>query len=133
MARYRILVVDDEEDELILFERFFINEDYDIVTTSSSIEAIQLLRTECWDILITDICMPNHDGFEVISEGMARNKNIKCIAITGYGSEAVLSKVLTHDCFGYVNKPFDWEYLKLLVRKAVLPVNQQSRRFIKKD
>ncbi|MHC4883537.1 MAG: response regulator [Planctomycetota bacterium] len=131
MTRYRILAVDDEADELELFERFFGKTEYDIVTTSSSEEAIELLRKECWDVLITDICMPAHDGFEVIAEGMAQNKNIKCIAITGYGTEAVLTKVLSHDCFGYINKPFDWDYLKLLVHKAVRPTSQQSRRLRK--
>lgn len=132
MAPYRILAVDDEADELELIERFLDEEEYEVVTTDSSEKAIELLQKECWDLLITDICMPARDGFDVIAEAERRNDDIKCIAITGYGTENVLKKVLDHDCFGYVNKPFDWGYLKLLIRKALQPVSQQSRRVRKK-
>jgi len=40
----------------------------------------------------------------------------------------VLEKVLKNDCFGYINKPFDWDYLKLLIKKALRKSTRESNR-----
>jgi DNA-binding NtrC family response regulator len=126
MTMRRILVVDDEEDELVLYGHFLKAPEYDIVTIASSGEALDLLRRERWDVLITDIYMPEHDGFEVMKTGIRHNPELRCIAVTGYGTENVLREVLERNCFGYVNKPFDWNYLKLLVGKALRPNRQTA-------
>lgn len=127
MGTYRILIVDDEEDTLELYEKFLQFPDCDIVTESSSRNALELLRKECWDLLISDIYMPDIDGFEVMKAGMESNPDLRCIAVTGYGTEKVLENVLEQDCFGYINKPFDWQYLKLLINKAMKPASTRRR------
>ena len=121
MPDYRVLIVDDEEDTLELYKRFLELDEENIHTESSPRKALEHLRGESWDLLICDIKMPEIDGFEVIKCGMDFNPGIRCIAVTGYGSEKVLQDVFDLNCFGYINKPFDWNYLKLLGRKALTP------------
>ncbi|MFH0911322.1 MAG: response regulator [Planctomycetota bacterium] len=128
MAAFRILVVDDEEETLRLYHRFLQSEEYEIVTAASPQTACELLRRECWDILISDICMPDLNGFDVMQAGKVNNPHIRCIAVTGYGTNTVLDQVLEHDCFGYINKPFDWDYLKLLIQKALHPLQARQNR-----
>ncbi|MFW5856492.1 MAG: response regulator [Planctomycetota bacterium] len=126
MCKIRILVVDDEADTLKLYRRLLRVDDAEIETESSARQAAERLRTEHWDLLICDIYMPQLDGFEVMKIGRTSLPELRCIAVTGRGTEKVLRKVLTEDCFGYVNKPFDWDYLNLLVRKALRPQSGRS-------
>lgn len=119
MANFKILIVDDEEDTLDLYKKFLSSNDYDITTVSSPEKAVELLKTETWNLLISDIYMPKVDGFEVISLAAKEQPDMRTIAVTGYGTEEILEKVLENDCFGYINKPFDWDYLKLLIKKAL--------------
>ncbi|MBN1256326.1 MAG: response regulator [Planctomycetes bacterium] len=121
MSDYRVLVVDDEEDTLELYRQFLELSEEIMLTESSPRKALEHLRRDSWDLLICDIKMPEIDGFEVIRCGMDFNPGIRCIAVTGYGSEQILQDVFELDCFGYINKPFDWNYLKLLVKKALQP------------
>jgi DNA-binding NtrC family response regulator len=130
MEKYKILIVDDEPDTLELYSKFLECNEYEIATAQSSEDAVQLLKTQEWDLLISDIFMPKIDGFEVIGTAQNSQKNIKTIAVTGYGTEKVLAKVLENDCYGYINKPFDWDYLKLLIKKA-LGITKSSTKFRK--
>lgn len=121
MAAVRILVVDDEADTLKLYRKLLRLDDADIETESDPERAVARLRDEHWDLLICDVFMPRIDGFGVMKAGREALPNLRCIAVTGRGTEKVLRRVLDDDCFGYVNKPFDWDYLNLLVRKALRP------------
>lgn len=135
MQQKRVLIVDDEEETLELYRRFLKDEGYEIVTECSPQRAIERLTEGTWDLLITDIYMPGTDGFELMQQALETIPALRCIAVTGYGTEKVLADVLEFDCFGYINKPFDWEYLKLLIRKALKPASTRgpSPRQRKKD
>ncbi|MHC4870243.1 MAG: response regulator [Planctomycetota bacterium] len=128
MPKFRILIVDDETDTLELYLKFLKSDDYDIVTTSSPVKAVELLKNEKWDLLISDIFMPKVDGFELMSIAFKEQPDLRTIAVTGYGTEEVLEKVLKNDCFGYINKPFDWDYLKLLIKKALRRSTRESNK-----
>lgn len=128
MPKFKILIVDDEEDTLELYTKFLKNEDYNITTVSSPVEAAELLKSENWDLLISDIFMPKVDGFELMNIAFQEQPELRTIAVTGYGTEEVLDKVLENDCFGYTNKPFDWDYLKLLIKKALRKSTRESNR-----
>lgn len=114
-----ILVVDDEPDVLEIFKDVFKKEGYYVSTASDSEEAIKLLHENPFDVLITDICLPGEDGIGLIKKTKQHWPKMPMIAMTGYGSDKVLLECINADCFGYVDKPFDWEYMKLLVKKAL--------------
>jgi DNA-binding NtrC family response regulator len=116
---YRIMVVDDEPEILELFQLHIKREDIDVITFSSPNAALAALRKEYWDVLVTDIMMPEMDGFSLIHHAAHIEQKIPCIVITAYGTDEVLKKALESDCFGYLHKPFDWNYVNLLVDKAI--------------
>lgn len=116
---YRILVVDDEPEILEVLRRRLRSADREVVVTDSPRDALKLLAREAWDVLITDVKMPEVDGFQLVREASRVAAGVTCIAITGYGTDSTLESALKTDCFGYLHKPFDWNYLGRLVDKAI--------------
>ena len=115
----KILVVDDEQVVLHLFERAFKNSGYTILTQIDSGEAKKTLEKEPVDLLITDICMPGVDGLSLAQSAMESYSDIKVIIMTGFGTNDRLLKCIEMDCYGYVDKPFNWDYMKTLISKAL--------------
>lgn len=115
----KIMIVDDEPDTLELYQKRLETPTREITTFQCPKKALEALDNEDWDVLITDIMMPELDGFSLIKKAAKLPKRLPCIAVTGYGSDDTLRKALETDCFGYLNKPFDWNYLNLLVDKAI--------------
>ncbi len=121
MPKFKLLIVDDESDILELYKKFIKEDEYEITTVDSPEKALELIEKENWHLLISDIFMPKINGFDLINAASEKQPKLKSIAVTGYGTEDVLEKVLKNDCFGYINKPFDWDYLKLLIKRALKP------------
>ncbi len=119
MSQKRILVVDDEEDILHLFVKRFNNE-YDVVSESHSPTALKTLAEHRFDLLICDICMPELSGIDLIKETLNIYPEINIIAMTAYGTDNRLMKCIELDCYGYVDKPFNWDYMRTLVRKSLV-------------
>ena len=118
MESKHVLVVDDEEDILHLFAQQFGSE-FQFTLESSPLKALILLRETQFDLVITDICMPELSGIELIKETLNIYPEINIIAMTAYGTDERLMKCIELDCFGYVDKPFNWDYMKTLVRKSL--------------
>ena len=118
MVAKRILVVDDEEDILHLFAQQ-LGGDYDVILEMHSPTALKMLRKDEYDLVICDICMPELSGIDLIKETLNIYPEINIIAITAYGTDERLMKCIELDCYGYVDKPFNWDYMKTLVKKSL--------------
>ncbi len=81
----RILLIDDEESILKLFETFFNREGFDVEVASDGDIGLAINRKSKVDIVVTDILMPHKEGFETIREIREESPDVKIIAITGGG------------------------------------------------
>ena len=63
--------------------------------------------------------MPEIDGLSLAHSAMEVNPDTKVIIMTGYGTNDRLLKCIEMDCYGYVDKPFNWDYMKTLISKAL--------------
>ncbi|ERP31578.1 response regulator [Chitinivibrio alkaliphilus] len=109
----RILVIEDDPLILTIMEKLLGNS-YDVVTMEDGQKALELFSQERFDLVITDIIMPQVEGMEIIMTIREQNKDIPLIAISGGGRiEAEryldLAKELEVDCT--LKKPFDNEQL----------------------
>ncbi|MFC1763921.1 response regulator [Planctomycetota bacterium] len=81
----RVLVVDDDIQLRPLLEQILVREGYEVRTASNGVEALAALQAEFFDLMITDIIMPEKEGLETISEIRRQDLDIKIIAISGGG------------------------------------------------
>jgi len=115
-----ILYVDDDKTLQKTFFRVMQKEkQFQIVTASTGIEALQLLKTTPTDIVFTDIKMPEMDGLTLLKKIREQFPDIFVIAITGYGSIEDAVYAMKLGAYDYLQKPFDFYLIKMLLEKIV--------------
>jgi two-component system response regulator PilR (NtrC family) len=115
----RILVVDDERSMREMLHILLRREGYEVAVAENGTAAIALLQKRPFDMLISDIRMPDISGVEVLRTAKALNPNIIGIMVTAYGSKESIQEVLRLQAADYLDKPFNVEELKFRVRKEL--------------
>lgn len=119
MAGEKILVVDDEDMIRDLCCHILTAEGYQVVAAPNGIAALEELRRNDMDLLITDIKMPGMDGLELFERVKQLNLEIVTIFITGHGTLDTAIESLMRGVDGFVLKPFTQEELLSAVERAV--------------
>jgi two-component system, NtrC family, response regulator PilR len=115
----RILIVDDERSMREMLEILLRREGYDVTAAENGTAAIALLQARPFDMLISDVRMPDVSGIEVLRTAKALNPGIIGIMVTAYGSKESIQEVLRLQAADYLDKPFNVEELKFRVRKEL--------------
>ena len=119
MEQVRILIVDDE---LVIRESlsgWLKRDGYDITTVPSGEDAVQILKTSSFDILLLDIQLDGMSGMEVLSHVKEEYPDIDVIMITAFGSVPSAVQAMKSHAFDYILKPFDPDELGLLIKRLV--------------
>lgn len=104
---YLILIVDDVEPVLYVFERFLSSVGYQILIAHDGEEGFQLWEEYKPDLVITDIRMPKKTGFELANTIRARDPKQKIILMSGFEDDIELLKQQEPYGFPYLAKPVD--------------------------
>ncbi|MBN1470496.1 MAG: sigma-54-dependent Fis family transcriptional regulator [Syntrophaceae bacterium] len=115
----KILIVDDELNMRLVLSAALKKEGYEISAASNGKEALQILKSNKFAVVITDLKMPDVDGMEVLTRIAERYPEIPVIMITAHGTIATAVEALKKGAFDYITKPFDLDDLKNIVSKAV--------------
>ena len=114
-----ILVVDDEQVVLKSCERILAPDGFQVNTASSAKDALGLLDRNKYDLIITDLKMPEMDGLEFMRQVRTKNPDINIVVITGYPSQDSIKESLSLRIIDYLPKPFSPILLQEVVNKAV--------------
>jgi excisionase family DNA binding protein len=106
VATPRVLVADDEEAIREMLARTLALADYEVRTVADGQAAVDCLRAEPFDLLITDLAMPRLDGLNVVREAKRLHPRMPVVIITGYSSEASAIEAINLGVSGYLTKPF---------------------------
>lgn len=115
----RILVVDDEVALQKALTRYLKKLDYDAEGAESGPEAIEMCKVKIYDLVISDLKMPNMDGLELIRALKKLNKDLSFLIMTGFGTIESAIEAIKEGAFHYITKPFDINDVGLLVEKAI--------------
>jgi len=119
MDNYRILVVDDELLIRDLLYDFFSAQDWDIAIAEDGHKAVEYLKNQDFDVVLTDIKMPEIDGIELTGRIRSMYGDLPVVIMTGYPSLDTALEALRHKVDDYVIKPFNVNQLFKVVKKAV--------------
>ena len=123
MPKKTILVLDDEKSIRTLFEEEFKDEGYDVVSTDSGEEALEMLDkgTPHIDLITLDIKMPKMDGYTLAGEirKYAKFKNLPLIAVTSRTSKTDRMRGVESGMTEYITKPYSPEYLMNVVKRNI--------------
>lgn len=119
MASERILIVDDEEGMRRLLGRVLTREGYETVAVGSGAEAVRQVAAERFDLVVTDIKMPEMDGLQLLAELKAFEPSLPIIVMTAYGTIENAVQALRSGAYDYLVKPFENDEIKLTVAKVL--------------
>ena len=114
-----LLVVDDEPDLRTLYELTLLREGYDVETAGSVEEAWQRLAERSYNVVITDMRLPDGNGLDLLRRLEAADRGEKTIVITAYGSAENAVEALKAGAFDYLTKPVDLRQFRGVVASAL--------------
>jgi CheY-like chemotaxis protein len=116
-------VIEDHNDTRFMLVEILQEQGYDVAESSCGLEASQAIQGQSFDLIITDILLPNRDGLEVILEQKKRNPESRFLAISGGGAAMGADECLhSAQAFGAqktLAKPFDQETFVNAVRELL--------------
>jgi DNA-binding NtrC family response regulator len=116
----KILIVDNELDMLELLELIITDRtSYQVVTTSNPLKVPGLLKDGGFDLLISDLRMPQMDGMELLDQACQIDPQLPFIFLTAYGTVDSAIEAMRKGALDYITKPFRQEQILLTVEKAM--------------
>ncbi|WP_291325159.1 sigma-54 dependent transcriptional regulator [Desulfovibrio sp. UCD-KL4C] len=115
---YKILVVDDEESILKLLSKELASPERTIHTASCAQAAREQMRKVRFDIIVSDIRLPDGDGLELLTEFKDIEPEIEVILITGHGNIDNAVEAIRIGAYDYITKPFRLDRMELVVDRA---------------
>lgn len=113
-----ILLVDDEEVYLDVLARFLIKSGYEVDTANSGKQALELLGKNSFNLVITDMVMPEITGFELLKEVKTIFPETEVIMVTGYGEIESYIEAIKQGAFELLSKPIDIHKLMKTIEKV---------------
>ena len=122
-----ILIIDDEERLGESLKALLEGDGYKATFVTRGIDGIEEIKKGGYRILITDILMPEMDGFEVIKRVREIDPSLLVIVITGYASIDSAVRALKEGAYDYIIKPFDYDLILNSVKRAVERIRLEDK------
>ena len=119
MGKERILVVDDEETVREMVSKIINLIGHEVVTTGNGREALEILRSQTFSILITDVKMPEMDGFELTKVVRDQFPGTPIICMTAHGTSYNYTDVVGVGATDYISKPFTIDEMKAKLNRVI--------------
>ena len=119
----KILIVDDEENARVALSRLLTKEGFQVDNVANGYEALNYLRQQLVQIIVTDINMPEMDGIAFLRELNKNFPKVNVVMLTAYGGVESYLEAMNLGAFEYINKPVKIEELKLILKKIVHETN----------
>lgn len=129
---YKILLVEDDIALLYMYSRMKAWENNGFVIKAQAEngkQALEILKKESFDLIITDIRMPFIDGLGLLKEIRNQNCNTSVILISSYDEFEYAREGLVLGAFDYIVKPFDEEKLSKVLKRALKTLQDGDKNF----
>ena len=117
-ANRRVLLVDDHQDTCLGMKRMLERRGYQISIAHSAQQAVEKVRTQEFDLLISDIGLPDRSGYELMRE-VRLNKRLPGIALSGFGSEEDVNQAREAGFAEHLTKPINFERLEKTIQSLL--------------
>src|SRR3989338_11124282 len=119
MTPKKILIVDDESTIRMSLARILEKEGYAVAQAENGKKAIELLKKEPFHLILTDLKMPEVDGFEVLKQAKSISPDSVVIVLTAYVSVESAISAMKAGAYDYLSKPINIDEVRIVIRKAL--------------
>lgn len=125
---WRIMVIDDEARQCRGLRNILLKEfqgEVEVWAFTTAAEALDFFREKGADIIITDICMPEMDGLQLLEAVEKEGSGVKVILLTGYAEFEYARKALTLGALDYLLKPLNPDRMHAVLEKAFQEISEE--------
>lgn len=115
----KILLIEDDISFCKLLERFLLKKAYEVTIAFSAEEARLAIKKESFDLILTDLRLPDSDGIRLMTEFKNSNPEIPVILMTGYSDVNTAVKAIKNGAADYISKPFNPDEVLLVITNAL--------------
>ena len=115
----KALVIDDDISTLELMQFYLESLEFEVITAENGTKAIESVKETRFDLILTDLHLPDFDGIEIVKQIKQILPETEIIMITGYGSTEKAIEATKAGAFYYVEKPIELDELTILIEKAL--------------
>jgi len=116
LAKLRILVVEDDDDMRESLGRILGRAGYQVQLARDGSEAITVLQTQPFHLVLTDLVMPRMGGLELLREIRRRERDVPVVFLTAFGKPAAFAEAMDLGAVDFVTKPFRADSLLRLIQ-----------------
>ena len=115
----KILIIEDDISFCKLLEKFLIKNNYAVSIAFSATEARLLAQNEAFDLILTDLRLPDADGIELLAEFKTTYPDTPVILMTGYSEVSTAVKAIKNGAADYISKPFNPDEVLVVIGNAL--------------
>jgi DNA-binding NtrC family response regulator len=115
----RVLIVDDDPVILEVIGDILKTQGYEVVAAPNGVAGIRELERKYFDLVLTDLVMPDVDGLDVVEHVVTRSPKATCIILTGHGTIKSSVEAIKKGAFDYITKPITADELLVVIEKAL--------------
>jgi len=115
----KILLIEDDISFCKLLEKFLTKKAYDVTIAFSAAEARTAIKNESFDLILTDLRLPDSDGIGLMSEFKTAYPQIPVVLMTGYSDVNTAVKAIKNGAADYISKPFNPDEVLLVITNAL--------------
>jgi|HubBroStandDraft_3_1064219.scaffolds.fasta_scaffold05058_3 DNA-binding NtrC family response regulator len=119
MPSGRILIVEDRDSLRRMLERALGEEGYEVAAASRGAAALRLLGERPFDLVLTDLKLPDLSGLEVLAASREAQPRVPVVVLTGYGSVGAAVAAMKLGAYDFLEKPLELDDLARLVAQAI--------------
>lgn len=135
----RILIVDDEPTSRDLCQSFLESDGYEVQTCDRGAKALALLELKKFDLVLTDLTLPEMNGIELIKKVKYHYPATNVIVMTAFGSVSSAVESMKAGAYDYITKPFPRDLLRVTIRRCLeshnlkREISKMQTELLKKD
>jgi two-component system response regulator HydG len=114
-----VLIVDDEQETCDLLEMALVRHGFKVTTSTNALSALDLVATQDFDVVLTDLSMPEMSGLDLCERVLGTRPNMPVVVITGQGSLETAIGAIRVGAYDFITKPVDPKLLFLSVSRAI--------------
>ena len=119
MTQQRVLVVDDEANMRRVLEIMLQKMGHETCSASNGREALDFVKAEAFDLVLTDLRMPEMDGVALLDAIQAQDVEVPVILLTAYGTVESAVEAMKKGAYDYILRPFDVEAVERIITRAL--------------
>ncbi|MEJ2543219.1 MAG: sigma-54 dependent transcriptional regulator [Calditrichaceae bacterium] len=126
--KHKILIIDDEKEMLNSLEKILSRKyDFNIQLISDSQKALELVQSEKFDLILTDLMMKDIGGMDILKAALGKYPDSTVIIISGYGTIGASVEAMREGAFDFIEKPFTSKKLLECIDRAIAQSKQEPK------